>query len=233
MRLTALLLSALAVTCLGRAQDSFDLQVSNHLLVFMPQLQRELNMTPDMIAGVVKAAKPFNAEVIKAKNDASRVKTLQADARRAVLAKLTPAQLRRLREITLQQYGTQVLATPVIAAKLGLSENQQKSIRNLQVANAKGIMDAYRAEIDAATAELRKQQPKNPGEREMLQRQMADAVEAAHVEEHIQHMRNEGEQRLLTVLTDEQRKAWNSLFGRPFQMGPIAPTAGNGKPPAP
>ncbi|MEZ5163708.1 MAG: hypothetical protein R2688_08140 [Fimbriimonadaceae bacterium] len=81
-----------------------------------------------------------------------------------VVGVLTAGQLKRLREITLQNAGPVAMMDPTVAKKIGLSDSQLKSIRSRFDSDAKkadGIQEkAFKPIIDKYKAKKPKTMPK-------------------------------------------------------------------------
>ena len=113
---------------------------------------------------------------------------------------LSADQAKRLKEITLQQTGPMALARPDVAKEVGLTDDQQAKVKEI---------------ADAAAAEMRAQFQAGGagGDREEARKKR----EAA---------RKETSDKVLAVLKDDQKKAWEKLNGEPFK-GEIQPFGGN------
>ncbi len=112
-------------------------------------------------------------------------------------ATLTPAQLQRLAQITLQIQGPRAFSRPEVIARLRLTDAQREKIRQIE-------MEAFASMWDSPHAEHRGPPPGNL--REMV---LQPAMEKA-----------------LLVLTPEQLAKWKSLSGKPFQGAADLPPPG-------
>jgi len=113
---------------------------------------------------------------------------------------LSAEQSKRLKEITLQQLGPAQLARPELAKEVGLTDDQQAKIKEI-------------TDVAGAEARARFQAGRTGGDREEARKQS----EAAH---------KETSDKVLAVLTDDQKKAWEKLIGAPFK-GELPPFGGN------
>lgn len=112
---------------------------------------------------------------------------------------LSADQTKRLKEITLQQTGPMALARPEVAKEVGLSDDQQVKVKEI---------------TDALTSEMRGQfQAGGGGDREEARKKMAT-------------LRKDTNEKVLALLKDDQKKAWEKLVGEPFK-GEIQPLGGN------
>jgi hypothetical protein len=113
---------------------------------------------------------------------------------------LSADQTKRLKEITLQQIGPMAFARPEVAKEVGLSDDQQ--------AKVKEITDAYSSETRAQF-----QAGGGGGDREEARKKR-------------ETLRKDTGDKLLALLKDDQKKAWEKLVGEPFK-GEIQPFGGN------
>lgn len=113
---------------------------------------------------------------------------------------LSAEQSKRLKEITMQQVGPMALARPEVAKEVGLTDDQQ--------AKVKEITDAYNSAIRAQF-----QAGGGDGDREEARKKR-------------ETLRKETGEKLLALLKDDQKKAWEKLVGEPFK-GEIQPFGGN------
>jgi serine/threonine protein kinase len=107
---------------------------------------------------------------------------------KALAAILTPAQLRRLKQIALQQRGTQALDETDVAAKLALTADQKTRIQALRDEGLHAMTEGPR-------------QDRGPGEGDWN----AERIDRSTLE------------KVVAVLTPAQRTAWKELVGEPFQ----------------
>lgn len=121
----------------------------------------------------------------------------QAETAKKELASiLLDDQLSRLEQIAIQVAGIQALRDPSVAKKLGISE-----------AEGKEIADA----IDEGRTSMFAQM------REMRQGQDGD-VDRAAMQEKMQELRKQNEEKVLAVLSSDQRKQFEEMKGEPFEM---------------
>jgi serine/threonine-protein kinase len=181
-------------------------------LLVQQDVRDELDMKDEQWARV-QAARARAREPLKADEDRLRDPKTTAEERTAILKRgheadaralgstLTPAKLKRLRQVHLHQQGVHALADAEVEAALGLSDPQKDRVR------------AVREEL---TIGLQSLLTLDPGvTREAKERELP------------QQALNKG----LAVLTDEQKKTWNDLVGEPFRRRPrpTDPPAGKGK----
>lgn len=115
-----------------------------------------------------------------------------AKANQAVLAEiLKEDQLKRFKQISLQQRGGQALADPEVAQALGLSTEQKDRIQAIQEASQGELRELFQAGAGG-------------GDRQELQKK-AEALRASVNE------------KATAVLTPEQQTKWKEMTGAPFK----------------
>ncbi len=168
-------------------------------------VQKEIEAVDDQVKGIAKLSEEMRASrgerpQVDWRNmsEADREKAMaegrarrekEAAAANAKLAEiLLPLQIERLEQISLQMRGTSALADPKVAAKLSLTDEQKKKLEAVQTAN----MEAMRALFQGGNRE---------GMREKMQEQ-----------------RKTSEEKVLAVLTADQKAAFEKLKGAAFTM---------------
>jgi Spy/CpxP family protein refolding chaperone len=114
---------------------------------------------------------------------------LNEESTQAVAKILTPDQMKRLKQIQLQQQGAQALADPEVQKKLNLTDEQKEKVKTI-------------------TEDSRKEM------REITQAAQGDFQ---GVREKMQSLRKETNEKVMAVLTDEQKKSWKDMNGEPFK----------------
>lgn len=113
---------------------------------------------------------------------------------------LSAEQTKRLKEITLQQFGPVVLARPELAKEIGLTDDQVAKINEINSAAGAEARARFQAGIGGSDREEARKKS------EAAQKETSDKV--------------------LALLKDDQKKAWEKLVGEPFK-GDIQPFGGN------
>ncbi|HEV3235477.1 MAG TPA: hypothetical protein VGZ25_00715 [Gemmataceae bacterium] len=116
-------------------------------------------------------------------------RTVSEEILKAADTILKPDQIKRLKQIELQQLGTQAFTRPEVQTALSLKDDQKEKV--------KAIADAAATEM----RELRQGGNQQQGNREKI---------AA--------IRKETQEKIQAVLTDDQKKTWKDMTGDPFQM---------------
>jgi hypothetical protein len=105
---------------------------------------------------------------------------------------LLPEQLERARQIALQAQGMQAFSDPTFIKKIGLTEAQQEKLKAQQ--------EGMREKMGTAM-------------REAAQSGDRDSIRAK-----IEEMRDESFKEAKSVLTEEQKKKYDEMLGKPFEL---------------
>lgn len=141
-----------------------------------------------------------NPAVVKELNlTEEQLKKLPDAVQKALADVLDAKQLKRLNQIQLQQRGTNALTDPKVASALKLSDSQRDKIKTIQEDSRKEMAELF----------------KGGGGREAFQK--------------IAGMRKETQEKLQSVLTDDQKKAWNDLLGEELKLQPFGGAGGGQK----
>jgi hypothetical protein len=164
-------------------------------------VQKELKVDKDQADKVKEAVQQVQD---KHKDEFAKLRDLSQEERRAEGQKLNravseetlkavdpilkPDQVKRLKQIELQQLGSQAFTRPEVQMALGLKDDQKEKIKTL---------------AETAATEMRelRQGGNQQGNR--------DKVTA---------IRKETTEKIQAVLTDDQKKTWKEMTGEPFQM---------------
>jgi hypothetical protein len=172
-------------------------------LVLREDVQKELKLTDEQKKKVASVNDKIRAELQNEFQKMAGLDGRERDRKKMELAKritkksttsmeeiLSPAQMKRLREIALQHAGVQGLKNPEVEDALKLTEDQKEKIQKV---------------MQGAIADLRFLFEHTEGAYEESQKK---AVE----------VRNQCYAKAMTVLTDEQKKIWKDLQGVPFEV---------------
>jgi hypothetical protein len=127
-----------------------------------------------------------------------------AEARKKLNDVLLPHQLKRLKEISLQTRGTRALTDAELAAELKLSEQQKTQIAAAVQENAENLGQQMREAFQG-------------GDREQARAK-------------IEQLRKAGDEKVLALLSAEQKAQYEQLKGEPFDMPRPEFTAPGGRP---
>jgi hypothetical protein len=120
---------------------------------------------------------------------------------KAVSDVLKPEQLKRLKQISLQQQGSRAVATPEVADALKLTSEQKDKIKTIQEDSVKEMRDLFGG---------------GGGNREEARKKMEE-------------LRKATSEKVMGVLTDEQKAKYKELTGEPFKGEIARPGFGGGR----
>lgn len=170
--------------------------VSKAQLASLPEVQNELKMNDEQktrVAEINDELREGRREIFGTGFDKwneirGRVQQLNRDASKEVDDLLEPAQRKRLQEINVQQNGPRALNDPDVIAELGLSDEQKAKLAAADEENNKAFEKAV----------------EESGRDDWRQR-------AGELSE-------EADQRLLSVLTEQQQKQFEAMEGEEFNI---------------
>jgi hypothetical protein len=163
-------------------------------LLAAKEVQEELKLSPEQVRKVREAAeKDRHAQRLIESGPAAdadkRWRELLAESEKAAAAILSPPQLKRFRQIRLQQVGAVALADPKLADQLKLTEDQRKAVKAIaqdREAKARAVV----ADPDLANREVAAK--------------ISELTRAADAE-------------VRKRLTADQRAKWEEMIGEPFR----------------
>jgi Spy/CpxP family protein refolding chaperone len=170
-------------------------------------VQEDLKLSDDQVKKVDEQVEK-QREVFAALRDLSpeerqKEAASQAEATKKNLAEiLKDDQLKRLKQISLQQRGGQALADPEVSSALNLTSEQKDRIAAIQ----EGVQSEMRELFQAGAA---------GGDREALQKKG-------------QELRAATDQKILAVLTDTQQAKLKEMKGEPFKGELLGPGRARG-----
>ncbi len=223
-----------SVGALAQGRDAFDLHAASFQLLTLDSVKKELGVTQAQRAKMNKHADAHSAVVdrlIKAQKDSKDPRKsaeklapqAQASMKRLndlVLGELSAAQLKRLREISLQQVGPSALGDTVVAKKVGMTDAQVKQLRKVYETAAEQAAKIQKSAMDKVFAGMPKERPKDPKKaKEVYDEGMRRAkVEGDRVKPILTQIAKGADTKALAVLTAAQRQAWTALQGKPFKF---------------
>jgi hypothetical protein len=117
-------------------------------------------------------------------------KPINEEAMKTAHAFLKPEQAKRLHEIELQQRGANALSDPVIAKKLGVTEEQAGKVKTILADSQAEMREIFSSAGDDRQAAMQK----------------------------VTALRKETNTKAMALLTDDQKKTWKELTGEPFEV---------------
>jgi Spy/CpxP family protein refolding chaperone len=164
-------------------------------LLRQKSVQEELKLTDDQVKKVTEAASKqgeARLKIMQEVKESERPKKFQELAKegdKAIANILTKDQADRLAEIRLQRRGALAIADPSIAQKLGLTDDQKNQVK----------------EIVEAAAKQREKIVKDAG-----------GIRRAYFPKIQEYMKTVGD-KLMKMLTDDQKAKWKAMTGKPFK----------------
>jgi hypothetical protein len=168
-------------------------------LVQMEPVQKELKLDQEQVTKVKDAVQKVQA---KHQDDFAKLRdlpreeqqpkrqeltrTVNEETLKAISDILKPDQVKRLKQLELQQAGMVAFSRPDVQKALNLTDEQKQKVRSI---------------ADAAGQEMR---------------DIFQGGAAAGAQEKIAEMRKKTMEKIQGVLTDDQKKTWKELTGEPF-----------------
>lgn len=232
---TLVAVAALASVSAVHAADAFDVEVADIGLLMAREVQNDMKVTEAQRKKLNTHAEWFNTEANKVqdayrkqvekspksppKYPADKITNLTKQLKSKVIKELSTAQVKRLREITIQQAGYLALMDDAVAKKVGLSSTQLKQLRDRFTADEKRIEAIQKEYLTPVINKYKDKKPASEAEAKKLNDQMQKDMQAAQ---------KKAEPRLKTVqsnwfafiektLTKTQMNAFGSLKGRTFK----------------
>jgi Spy/CpxP family protein refolding chaperone len=162
------------------------------MLLSQKSVQEELKLTEEQIKKVqetqTKQRESFQGlQQLSQDERREKFQALAKDNEKVVKDILKPDQVKRLKQISLQQRGLQAVNDPEVATALNLTEEQKAKVKSMQEENRTAARDL---------------------------RQGGNRDEARTK---LQEMRKANEEKIQTLLTSEQKAKWKELTGEPFK----------------
>ena len=174
------------------------------------QVQKELNLTEEQKEKAQALGERLREQMrerfsgmrdLSEEQRRERFQEMQQDAakraeemRKEVAGILKPEQLKRLRQIELQQQGAAALMRPEVAENLGLTADQKEKLEQIGRSSREKMQELFQ------------------GGRERSEEQRGQAREK------VQQLRQEGEKEAMAVLTAEQKEKLRDMMGKPFEL---------------
>ncbi len=229
MKRSLFLLPALLIAGAASAQDAFDAHVADVGLLQAKQVQDDVKITAAQRAKMNKAADAHKARLqdydkqLKAlgtvKPDRKRLQSFFDILKKDVFAVLSPTQLSRLRQLTLQRVGLISLTDPEVSKKIGLSTDQ---VTKLKAAFQKGRTQFVNLQQSTAApilAPYKNRKPKDQAEATSLRKELEGKlkVASATLKPKLVEIGKQTDTAMMAVLTPAQKAKWTALKGVPFK----------------
>jgi hypothetical protein len=231
--LLAVLLCLLPVLAIARQakMDPFDLHVASLRILERKDVQAELGVTTQQRATMDKYADEYNtklnaylAELKKEKKTVTlpdeTVVTMLGNLKQQVMAVLTSAQLKRLREISLQAFGLNGILDSTVAKKVGLSDTQIKRMRSLYEEGSKKA-NSIMTGAEKPVQQKYKGKPTTDQNKKAYESDSKAAMQK--VMPTVQKINDDTQAAMLKVFTAAQKQKYLSLQGKVFHSKAARP----------
>lgn len=222
----------IAIASVSSAFDDFDVHCANIAILQDKRVQSEIKITPVQHDRLTKLAaehtarlQAYQKQLNGAQPNPSTLGQYILDLKGKVVTVLTPAQLKRLRELNLQAAGLRGLLDSVVAKRVGIPDAQLKNMQQIYQSGSSSATDLLRTAMQPIDQKYKKlAQPYNAdpkGHQAELQKLSKDyAAEAAAAQKKItprlESITNSTEKKLLATLTAQQKATWTALQGTKF-----------------
>jgi len=183
------------------------------MLLRMPEVQKELKMTPDQISKVDAKQQDVGAAMREIFQSAGNPQDMSPEERQKMMGRMQEiqtkavndiltddAQRKRFHQLELQQQGGAALGRKEVADELKLTDAQKKQIADIQQASNQARRDAMQG--------FGNPQDMSAEERTKMMTKMQDMQKATN-------------EKLVGVLTDAQKAQWKDMTGAPFTFPPM------------
>ncbi len=229
MKRSLLLLPALFLAGLASAQDAFDFHVADVGLLQAKSVQTDVGITAAERAKMNAAAAEHRGRLqayekqLKALGavapDKAKLRGFFEILKKEVISDITPAQLRRLRELTLQRIGLVSLTDDTVAKKVGLSGGQVGRLKSAFETGRTKFIALQQATAKPIVAPYQGKKPKDQAQAAQWNADVQAKLKAAgeRVKPQLVAIGKGTDAAMMAVLTPAQRATWNALKGKPFK----------------
>jgi ribosomal protein L3 len=233
------LVACLAAFSLAQSSASFDYQVSNILILQLKSVQREIGLTTSQHQRLKSLGDAFDAKEgtilsqerakLKAQGKKyagdmgqAQITAIAKNLKKQVLAVLTPKQIKRLGELSLQNEGLVAI----------FEEDAVRTRLNISVAQATTLRDAYKQGLLASQKVAQKheepvvakfkpkvQQAKTQAQQAELRKEFEAQIQTADAaaEPELNEIAAKTKRVFNSTLTATQMAGWKALLGTPFK----------------
>ena len=221
---------AIVVAASAFAADEFDMYVADIAILQVKAVQAELKITAAIREALNKHAdwldsrganvdRLVRAGTITVAEGNRRTSVHLATLKSKVLGELSAAQVKRLREITLQRDGILSLMDKRVSDKIGMTAAQLTKIREAYVAKDKRAKQIQQAAFASIFEKYGKMKPKSDTEKKQLEDQANKELDAQkkRIQPQLKTLGKQFEALVAETLTKGQKEAFKELKGAPFK----------------
>lgn len=223
----------LASICIAQKGDSFDKHVADYRLLMSKKVQAEVGITVAQRTALNKAAdderkiaQPYMEQLQREGKDASVLRNDQKylgflmELRENILKQLTPSQLQRLRELTLQSVDIGGVMDVVVAKRIGMSVDQLTKVRKVYedgINASSSIVKKVEQQVAQPFKDVHvKTQAEAKSLNDRLMKERSQALEKHKGE--FDRIEKETKHKVESVLTAKQLAAYRALQGKTFNV---------------
>ncbi len=222
-------ISALALSSVASAQIDFDKRASDVGLLQSKAIQTEVGITAAQRDKMNLAAEAHRKRLEAYQKQLQALGTMTPDKTRLlgffetlkndVFAVLTPPQIKRLRELTLQRLGMVSLTDPQVAKKVGLSSAQIDKLKAAFEAGRTKFVTLQQGTANQILAPYKNRKPTSQAEATSLRAEVDGKMKAASlkIKPQLEAIGKETDASMLAVMTPAQKSAWTALKGKSFK----------------
>ena len=191
--------AAIGIAAVSFGQTDFDRQIANQALLSMPAVKADIKLSAEQAKKIDAARKTAASALEKLRKANPPASSQQLSAvgvtmRNEIFKALQPAQITRLREISLQTTGPMGVMNSAVQAKLALSKEQKGKLSNAMKSYTTKAMELARPK-DPKAKPTPEDQKKRQAASEKLQQELAGAIRE--------------------ILTAPQLNQYRALLGKP------------------
>ena len=220
------------VSAYAQAMDPFDSHVADFRLLVNKNVQADIVLTKPQIALLNQYAdqnrtkiRAYQDQVARSGKDPRKISDSDPvllkyflELQGQVLAHLTPMQLRRLRELTLQSVGMRGMLDAAVSKRIGMTDVQLTKARKVFEKGALENQKISQAVYAKVIEPYKNTHPKTQAEEQALSDRIRKEYEAALAKRapEIQKLAKQTKAEFDTVVTPKQLAAYKALGGKPF-----------------
>lgn len=226
------LIGAIALTgaCFAQSPDPFDLAVGNVLILQVKSVQKEVGLSESQRSKLNVFATAFNKKkdaFLKDerareqkqgksfKPNEAKMRDMFSEFRGQVLGQLSAKQVKRLRELTLQEVGMASMLDANVARKMGISSGQTAKLRAAYEDGAKRSSVVQQLAVEPIQKEFKDKDPNDKKNRDLFNQRMAAAEKKTKPQ--LDKIKIETRSKFRSILTASQLAQWQTLTGTPFK----------------
>jgi hypothetical protein len=147
--------------------------------------------------------------------------------KKQVMGVLKPAQLKRLREVSLQAFGLNGLMDDAVGQKVGLSKDQLDRMRKTFEDGSTRANQMIAGALTPVNNQFKNAKPKTKDEKQKTTSAYLAKRDSAlnGVMAQVQKVRADTQNAILAIVTPEQKATYVALQGKPFHAKPAAKPA--------